>query len=125
MAFGGQKGQRLLASVIDAYAVNDPHRVWATAPVDNENLTQGYRDISYKDFRNAIDRASWWLKGKTSSNAQRVRVLQWLRCCHASEEHLRNLRVLAENRAVQSLTPPFLTTKIPCYLWGEARVWCS
>ena len=81
MDLAGQKGQRLLVSVIDAYAVNDPHRVWALAPVDNNDLAQGYKDISYKDFKNAIDRASWWLHGKTLKSEQRVCILELIYCC--------------------------------------------
>lgn len=57
-----QKGQRLLASVIDAHAINDPKKVWAVVPVNNEDLTKGYRDITYRKLATAINHAAWWLK---------------------------------------------------------------
>ena len=72
MAHEGQKGQRLLASLIDAHATNDPGRLWATAPVDDEDLTRGYRDITYRDLVYAINHASWWLKEETSNTAAAV-----------------------------------------------------
>ena len=64
-----ERGKRLLANVIDSYAINDPERVWVSAPVDNEDLVKGFRDITYKQFANAINYASWWLKEKTAPAA--------------------------------------------------------
>lgn len=77
MASEGQKGKRLLANVIDFYSSNDPTRVWATAPVDDEDLSKGYKDITYKEFANAINHASWWLKGKSLATAPTVRIPQF------------------------------------------------
>jgi len=74
MASEGQKGQRLLANVIDFYAESDPTRVWATAPLDDEDLSKGYKDITYRDFANAINHASWWLDEKSAATALSVRV---------------------------------------------------
>lgn len=54
-------GRRLLANVIDSHATNNPTRVWASVPVNDEDLTQGFRDITYKEFADAINLASWWL----------------------------------------------------------------
>ncbi len=69
MASKGERGNRLLASVIDSYAINDPERIWASAPLDDDDLTKGFRDITYKDFANAINHASWWLLEKTAAAA--------------------------------------------------------
>lgn len=74
MASEGQKGKRLLANVIDFYSSNDPTRVWATAPVDDEDLSKGYKDITYEEYANAINHASWWLKEKSSATAPAVRI---------------------------------------------------
>lgn len=62
MVYNDERGKRLLANVIDSYAVNDPNRVWASAPIDNDDISKGFRDISYEEFSNAINHASWWLK---------------------------------------------------------------
>ncbi|KAI4162629.1 MAG: hypothetical protein LQ342_003675 [Letrouitia transgressa] len=60
-------GRRLLANVIDSHAANDPIRVWASVPVNDEDLTQGFRDITYKEFADAINLASWWLAQNVAS----------------------------------------------------------
>jgi len=57
-----ERGKRLLACVIDSYAINDPSKVWASAPLDNDDLKVGFRDISYKELANAVNHASWWLR---------------------------------------------------------------
>lgn len=65
-------GKRLVASLINSYAANDPERVWASVPRDDHNLSRGFLDITYKQFANAINHASWWLKRNTdpSNNLQ-------------------------------------------------------
>lgn len=63
-----ERGKRLLACVIDSYAISDPNRVWASAPFDNDDLTAGFRDISYKELANAVNHASWWLEDTTANN---------------------------------------------------------
>lgn len=55
-------GNRLVAPLIDSYAATDPERVWASVPRDDHNLSRGFLDITYKQFANAINHASWWLK---------------------------------------------------------------
>ncbi len=74
MASEGQKGKRLLANVIDFYASSDPTRVWATAPVDDEDLSKEYKNITYKEFANAVNHASWWLKERSSATAPAVSI---------------------------------------------------
>ena len=71
------RGKRLLANVIDTYALNDPGRIWASAPVDNDDLMKGFKDITYKDFANAINHASWWLKENTVGDASPFETLAY------------------------------------------------
>ncbi|KAL8806333.1 MAG: hypothetical protein Q9200_005078 [Gallowayella weberi] len=54
-------GQRLLASVVEQRAQNEPNRPWAMIP-RSEDLTTGFIDITYRQFANAIDRAAFWLE---------------------------------------------------------------
>lgn len=61
MASNEAYGQRLLARVIDDYAANQPDRVWAAIPRSND-LTQGFRHITFRQFAQAIDRAAFWLE---------------------------------------------------------------
>ena len=63
-------GVRLIPTVIDYYANKEPYRIWASTP-QSEVLADGFRDITYKQFANAINRAAWWLEstlGKCANN---------------------------------------------------------
>ena len=62
MASTGETGNRLLMNVIEFYALNDLTRVWASAPVDDNDLAKGFRDVTYKELANAVNRAFWWIK---------------------------------------------------------------
>lgn len=53
--------------MIDSYAADDSNRVWASLPLDGDDLTKGFRDIKYKQFANAINHAAWWLKEQITS----------------------------------------------------------
>ncbi|KAI1330923.1 male sterility protein-domain-containing protein [Xylariaceae sp. FL0255] len=53
-------GRRLVPNIIDAVALNDPNRAFASIP-RSENLEDGYTDISYQTVANAINRMCWWL----------------------------------------------------------------
>ncbi|KAI1346772.1 hypothetical protein F5Y01DRAFT_264280 [Xylaria sp. FL0043] len=49
----------VLPVVIDELARNDPHRPWASIPVDDNDLTRGYEDINYETLASAIDKLAW------------------------------------------------------------------
>ncbi|KAL9049734.1 MAG: hypothetical protein Q9206_005382 [Seirophora lacunosa] len=53
-------GKRLLVSLIDEYASNEPNRPWAAIPRSN-HLADGFVDIPFEKFARAIDRAAAWL----------------------------------------------------------------
>ena len=55
-------GRRLLPVVIDEYARNEPDRAWASIPLDDWDLTQGYEDVSYDAFANAINKLAWFIE---------------------------------------------------------------
>lgn len=63
-------GERLITSLIDAIASEDPSRAWASIPQDDDDLSKGFVDISYKQLANAVNHAAWWLRenltGETS-----------------------------------------------------------
>lgn len=67
MTSNKQYGKRLIAPLIDSYAVTDPQRAWASVPRDDWDLAKGFVDISYKQFANAINHASWWLEKNLNS----------------------------------------------------------
>ncbi|KAI1375112.1 hypothetical protein F4677DRAFT_460945 [Hypoxylon crocopeplum] len=59
-------GQRLLPTVIDDAAQNEPDRVLFCIPRNN-NPCQGYDDVTAKIFGNSINRLCWWLESKLGS----------------------------------------------------------
>lgn len=58
----GQCGKRLLPVIIDQLAHEDPDRPWASIPRDDYDLSQGYADISYAAFANAINKLAWMVE---------------------------------------------------------------
>lgn len=63
-------GRRLVPVIIDEAARDTPTRVYASIP-RSQDLSDGFEDITYKRFANAINRAAVWLdsalegRGKT------------------------------------------------------------
>ena len=55
------RGERLIVSLIDSFAKENPAKVWVSVPVDDEDLSKGFRDIRYAQLSNAINHAAWWL----------------------------------------------------------------
>lgn len=67
MGSSGAYGQRLLARVIDDHATKQPDRAWAAVPRSSD-LSQGFVDITFKQFANAINRAAFWLEGRLGAS---------------------------------------------------------
>ncbi|EHA18576.1 hypothetical protein ASPNIDRAFT_176195, partial [Aspergillus niger ATCC 1015] len=59
---GVQHGQRILTSVIEARAKADNTPPWVSVPINDQDLSQGFRDISFKELNNAANHAAHWLK---------------------------------------------------------------
>ncbi|KAH8205428.1 hypothetical protein TruAng_000334 [Truncatella angustata] len=53
---GGEIGKRLLPCIIDEVAQSEPSRAWASLPVDDYDLSQGFEDITYAAFANGINK---------------------------------------------------------------------
>lgn len=50
---------RVVPLIIDQYARDQPSKSWASVPKSSD-LADGFRDISYATFANAINRAAWY-----------------------------------------------------------------
>ncbi|KIW91309.1 uncharacterized protein Z519_08205 [Cladophialophora bantiana CBS 173.52] len=61
-------GRRLFPVAIDEIAENDPARTWASIPLSS-TLSHGYRDISFRAFANAINRAARFIRTTFGSAA--------------------------------------------------------
>lgn len=54
-------GRTLLSTVIDQRAEANHQRPFASIPISND-VHNGFKDISYKIFANAINRCALWIK---------------------------------------------------------------
>lgn len=51
-------GRRLLPSLIDHIAQTAPNTVWASIPKDADDLSQGWKNVTYATFANAVNRVA-------------------------------------------------------------------
>ncbi|KAF2650921.1 hypothetical protein K491DRAFT_782258 [Lophiostoma macrostomum CBS 122681] len=59
---GGPYGQRLCVQVADELARRTPDRIYATVTKSPSDIEQGFRDITIKQFTNAVNHAAWDIK---------------------------------------------------------------
>ncbi|PYI24380.1 AMP-binding enzyme [Aspergillus violaceofuscus CBS 115571] len=59
---GVQHGKRIIASVIETRAQKDNDTPWVSLPINEENLSLGFKDISFRSFNNAANHAAHWLR---------------------------------------------------------------
>ncbi len=64
--------KRLLPKIIDFNATTHPNKVYAVFP-RSRSFSNGFRELTYQGFANAINRISWWW---TKLSAVRVRRLK-------------------------------------------------
>ncbi|KAE8306517.1 AMP-binding enzyme [Aspergillus transmontanensis] len=58
---GIEHGKRILASVVETRARDGPESTWVSVPIDNEDLSRGFEDISFQQLNNAANHAARWL----------------------------------------------------------------
>ena len=56
-------GKRFIPTLVDEIASTDPQRVFASIP-KTSNVADGFEDISYRVFANAVNRCARWLKNE-------------------------------------------------------------
>ncbi|OAX78956.1 hypothetical protein ACJ72_06730 [Emergomyces africanus] len=54
-------GKRILATVIETRAKDDTTEPWVSAPINNDDISAGYRDITFQQLNNAANHAARWL----------------------------------------------------------------
>ena len=52
--------QHMLPDVIDRRAAETPEKAFASIPKDSSDLSKGFKDISYRVFANAVNKAAWF-----------------------------------------------------------------
>jgi hypothetical protein len=55
-------GHRLLPTIIDERARDDPDHAAFSVPFDDNDLSKGYLDITFAMFKKAIDRLAWFIE---------------------------------------------------------------
>lgn len=58
---GVNHGKRILASVIEKRAEDSSIRPWISVPINEQDLSAGYRDITFRKLNNAANNAAYWL----------------------------------------------------------------
>ena len=56
-------GRRLLPVLVDEISRDDPERVFVSEPLSS-NPEDGFRNVTYRSFANAINKVAWWLEEK-------------------------------------------------------------
>ncbi|KAI4143444.1 MAG: hypothetical protein LQ340_006997 [Diploschistes diacapsis] len=70
-------GRRLLVSVIDQIAKDDPTKLYVRFPTGSD-FSSELRDVTYHDFARAIDKAAWWLKRTVGSGGPNFPTIAYL-----------------------------------------------
>ena len=55
-------GARNILNVIDERADRDPQSPWVAVPIDETDLSKGYKDIDFGAFANAVNHATHWMR---------------------------------------------------------------
>ena len=71
-------GKRLLPILIDQYALEEPQRSWTSIPKDVDDLSKGFQEVTYRQFANAINKASWWLEAQLGPNQERFETVAYV-----------------------------------------------
>ena len=50
-----------LPTLIDEIATRRPDRPFLSLPINDDDLSEGYRDFTYSNFARAVDRCAWWI----------------------------------------------------------------
>ncbi|CEJ59944.1 hypothetical protein PMG11_08542 [Penicillium brasilianum] len=59
---GVEHGKRILVSVIESRARNVSSKPWVSLPVNEQDLSQGYKDVSFWQLNNYANHAANWLR---------------------------------------------------------------
>jgi acyl-CoA synthetase (AMP-forming)/AMP-acid ligase II len=61
---GVKHGERILVSVVENRASDDDSdNPWVSVPVDDQDLSQGFKDITFRQLNNYANHAAQWLTG--------------------------------------------------------------
>jgi hypothetical protein len=55
-------GSRFIVNLVDQYAIEEPSRVWAAVPIEETDLSKGFKNITFAELSNAINHAATWMQ---------------------------------------------------------------
>lgn len=64
---GIEHGNRILASVIETRALDKHTHPWVSVPINDADLSRGYKDLSFWQLNNAANHAAQWLSQQLSA----------------------------------------------------------
>lgn len=56
-------GRRLLINLVDELALSEPERIVYSIAA-SQDIAQGFRHVTARNFANAVNRTAWWLKSE-------------------------------------------------------------
>ncbi|KXG50671.1 Male sterility, NAD-binding [Penicillium griseofulvum] len=69
MAINKDYGRRLIITIVDEMARDEPEQVVYSLAI-SQDISKGLRDISARDFANAVNRTAWWLESELGKESQ-------------------------------------------------------
>ncbi|KAJ5715912.1 uncharacterized protein N7483_013093 [Penicillium malachiteum] len=123
---GVKHGKRILTSVIEQRA-NSKDDVWVSVPMDETNLSLGFKDITVWHFNNAANHAAHWLNQNLSASSSKSCALPMpvLRIFVIPSWLLRQPRwYFLRHWSLQRPSQRFLRRKVALFI-SDLRKWLS
>lgn len=68
MAASKDYGRRLVVTIVDEMARDEPDRIVYSLPLTS-NVADGFHDITALELANAVNRTAWWLESKVGKGS--------------------------------------------------------
>lgn len=56
-----EEGKQITISAVERRANDDSRNPWTSVPVNEQDLSQGYKDISFRQLNNYVNHTAHWL----------------------------------------------------------------
>lgn len=63
-------GRRTILSLIDERAHQEPDSAWISIPIDEQELSKGFKEVTYSQFANAVNHAVHWLRENLPASSE-------------------------------------------------------
>jgi hypothetical protein len=74
---GVTHGKRILVSVVENKASHDIGKPWVSVPVNDQNLSEGFKDVSFRQLNNYANHAAQWLHENLPRTSQPFQCLAY------------------------------------------------